>query len=98
MDDLIQTRNIFIKHNHQLTEMRKKHTKNRLFKYCLSSLWGCQGQANKKTRTEEAQLKNYSFSPNHLYTDIIILFAYELKAKFDICVTLTVEEYHCIYF
>ena len=70
-DDLIQTRNIFIKHNHQLTELRKKHPKNRLFKYCLTSLWGCLCQANKKTRTE-AQLKDQNINYDYFDAEYII--------------------------
>jgi len=70
-DDLIQTRNIFIKHNHQLTELRKKHPKNRLFKYCLTSLWGCLCQANKKTRTE-AQLKEQNIDYDYFDAEYII--------------------------
>jgi hypothetical protein len=70
-EDLIQTRNIFIKHNHQLTELRKKHPKNRLFKYSLSSLWGCLCQANKKTRTE-AQLKEQNIDYDYFDAEYII--------------------------
>jgi len=70
-DDIIQTRNIFIKHNHQLTELRKKHPKNRLFKYSLSSLWGCLCQANKKTRTE-AQLKEQNIDYDYFDAEYII--------------------------
>ena len=70
-DDLIQTRNIFIKHNHQLTELRKKHPKNRLFKYCLSSLWGSLCQANKKTKTE-LQLKEQNIDYDYFDAEYII--------------------------
>ena len=32
--------------------------------------------------------KVFSFSPDHIYTDIMIMFAYELKTKFDISIDL----------
>jgi hypothetical protein len=70
-DNIIQTRDIFIKHNHQLSELRKKHPKNRLFKYCLSSLWGCLCQANKKTRTE-IQLKEQNIDYDYFDAEYII--------------------------
>ena len=70
-DDLIQTRNIFIKHNHQLSELRKKHPKNRLFKYCLSSLWGSLCQANTKTKTE-TQLKEQNIDYDYFDAEYII--------------------------
>lgn len=70
-DDLIETRNIFIKHNHQLSELRKKHPKNRLFKYCLSSLWGSICQANKKTKTE-LQLKEQNIDYDYFDAEYII--------------------------
>ena len=52
-EDLIQTRDIFINHYAKLSELKKKHPSNKLFKRCLSSLWGCLVQSNKITRTEE---------------------------------------------
>jgi hypothetical protein len=70
-DDLIETRNIFGKHMHQLSELRKKHPKNRLFKQCLSSLWGSLCQTNKKTRTEK-QLQELNIEYDYFDADWII--------------------------
>lgn len=52
-EDLIQTRDIFINWFAKLSELKKKHPSNKLFKRSLSSLWGCLVQSNKITRTEE---------------------------------------------
>ena len=70
-DDIIQTRDIFIKHNYQLSELRKKHPKNRLFKHCLSSLWGSLCQANKKTRTQ-SQLEEQNIDYDYFDAEYII--------------------------
>ena len=52
-EDLIQTRDIFINHYVKLYELKNKHPSNKLFKRCISSLWGCLVQSNKITRTED---------------------------------------------
>ena len=52
-DDLIDTRDIFIVWFARLSKLKLKHPSNKLFKRCLSSLWGCLCQANTITKTEQ---------------------------------------------
>jgi hypothetical protein len=51
--DLIQSRIIFKNWYYKLSILKDKHPKNKLFKHCLSSLWGSLTQANKITKTEQ---------------------------------------------
>jgi len=63
-EDLIQTREIFLKWFIKLSDLKKKHPTNKLFKRCLSSLWGTVCQSNHLTRTEDQLDKeglNYDF-------------------------------------
>jgi hypothetical protein len=63
-EDLIQTREIFLKWFIKLSDLKKKHPTNKLFKRCLSSLWGTLCQSNHLTRTEvqlDKEGLNYDF-------------------------------------
>ena len=69
------------------TAILKLH--NRIVKIPIDDLYMGYGYFRCKIICTDPNIKKvFSFSPNYIYTDINAMFAYELKAKFDISIDL----------